>query len=453
MWIPISCPSDLPWSPYNGRLYDVSGTPVTSRLALALCTSRSLSARCGNTAEYQSADHSLFRTIPASFPFLGCAHGMIYHSIIWNKLLASRVARETSLEVRNFSSFQPRVFSDLSGIDGHPTPTVLSHLDQSLFPSVDDILASFASNGPLLSRLILTGALASPIVVISLQRDTVDIGGNQGMLSIGELPAGLAMEDLTWVPLRGYTTAEGGLPAPEESPNEIYPITWEVAIDDVYFDGLKLSRSSLAASNVTLTALLDTGNALIRGPRDVLDTITSQLGGDTYDCAEAHTLTFQIGGRFYPVDPRDFGAQTFEDTTSQCTPNIAPTDPPSSGFLYSWSIGDPFFKSVIVAFYYGNLTHPSRDQPRVGLLSTVPPDAAQRLQAAVKFSNATFSGNIPSTSEAAPSSAPPPPRTNTTGVPHSNPPSQISRSPDAAPNHSRLSLISILGLLTIIFVM
>ena len=170
----------------------------------------------------KAREHSLFRTIPASFSFLGYAHGTIYHSIIWNKLLAPRVAREISLEFRNFSSFRPRVFSDLSGIDGHPTPTVLSHLGQSLFPSVDDILGSFASNGPLLSRLILTGALASPIVVISLQRDTVDIGGNQGMLSIGELPAGLAMEDLTWVPLRAYTAAEGGLPAPEESPNEVH---------------------------------------------------------------------------------------------------------------------------------------------------------------------------------------------------------------------------------------
>lgn len=178
----------------------------------------SLSARCGNTAEYQSAEHSLFRTISASLALLGCAHGMIYYSVIWNKLLASRVARET----RNFSSFRPRVFSDLSGVHGYPTPTVLSHLDQSLFPSVDDILATFASNGPLLSRLILTGAIASPIVAISLQRDTVDIGGNQGMLSIGELPAGLAMEDLNWVTLRGYTTAEGGLPAPEESPNEVH---------------------------------------------------------------------------------------------------------------------------------------------------------------------------------------------------------------------------------------
>jgi phytepsin len=51
--------------------------------------------------------------------------------------------------------------------------------------------------------------------------------------------------------------------------------------------------------------------------------------------------------------------------------------------------------SVIVAFYYGNITHPSQDQPRVGLLSTVPPDAAQRLQSAVQFPNATFDGNLP----------------------------------------------------------
>lgn len=51
--------------------------------------------------------------------------------------------------------------------------------------------------------------------------------------------------------------------------------------------------------------------------------------------------------------------------------------------------------SVFVAFYYGNLTHPSQDQPRVGLLSTVPPDAAQRLQAAVQLSNATLGGDLP----------------------------------------------------------
>lgn len=41
VWVPISCLSGLLESPYNGRLYDVSGTPpVASRLASALCTSR-----------------------------------------------------------------------------------------------------------------------------------------------------------------------------------------------------------------------------------------------------------------------------------------------------------------------------------------------------------------------------------------------------------------------------
>ena len=51
--------------------------------------------------------------------------------------------------------------------------------------------------------------------------------------------------------------------------------------------------------------------------------------------------------------------------------------------------------SVFVAFHYGNLTHPSQDQPRIGLLSTVPSDAAQLLQASVQFANATLGGNFP----------------------------------------------------------
>lgn len=136
-------------------------------------------------------------------------------------MLASKVARETSLEVWDSPSFRTRVFPDLSGIRGHRTSTIRDGWGRALSSNVDEVLASFATNGPLLPRLIMAGALASPIVAISLQRDTVDIGGSQGILSIGDLPAGIAVEDLTWVPLRGYTAAEGGLPAPEESPNEV----------------------------------------------------------------------------------------------------------------------------------------------------------------------------------------------------------------------------------------
>jgi len=39
--------------------------------------------------------------------------------------------------------------------------------------------------------------------------------------------------------------------------------------------------------------------------------------------------------------------------------------------------------SVLAAFYYGNITYPSRDPPRMGFLSTVPEDAASQLVSAV----------------------------------------------------------------------
>ena len=38
---------------------------------------------------------------------------------------------------------------------------------------------------------------------------------------------------------------------------------------------------------------------------------------------------------------------------------------------------------MLAAFHYGNLTHPSQDPPRIGLLSTVPGDGGTRLKEAV----------------------------------------------------------------------
>ena len=58
--------------------------------------------------------------------------------------------------------------------------------------------------------------LAKPVITISLQCDTIDIGENQEILSIGELPAGIATENLSWDPLHHYTMAESGPLAPKE---------------------------------------------------------------------------------------------------------------------------------------------------------------------------------------------------------------------------------------------
>lgn len=160
-------------------------------------------------------------------------------------------------------------------------PTMLKRRqmpDGTSHSPADYAIASFSHYGPLLTRLIQQDALEVPLIATTLQRDTFQVGGNAGMLSIGALPAGLQTSQLTWVPVRGYSQDEGGLPPPTRSPAEvtisssshvsldadcrqIYPLVWEIAIDDVFFDGVKLPRSTLSPSTISLSALVDTVSA------------------------------------------------------------------------------------------------------------------------------------------------------------------------------------------------
>lgn len=94
---------------------------------------------------------------------------------------------------------------------------------------------------------------------------------------------------------------------------------------------------------------------MIRGPKDVVDYILEQVSSafaanpdaaPTFPCTSPHDLAFQIGGKTFPVDPRDFMSQnTPGDATTCVVDNVVATDPPSLGALFSWSLGDPFFKS------------------------------------------------------------------------------------------------------------
>src|SRR5882762_6514905 len=120
------------------------------------------------------------------------------------------------------------------------------------------VLHAFASLGPLIPPLVTMGVLAVPLATIPMQRDTFEIGGNVGLLSLGEFPTSLQRDRLTWVPLRAYSVAEGGLSAPIDSPDEVYPRHWEIFIDDVFLDGRKLPRSTLSPSSIALSALVDT---------------------------------------------------------------------------------------------------------------------------------------------------------------------------------------------------
>ncbi|KAF9465351.1 aspartic peptidase domain-containing protein [Collybia nuda] len=260
----------------------------------------------------------------------------------------------------------------------------------------DNFIQATYDNGPLLTRITMTEELEMPMFTITLQRSTIDIGGT-GLLTIGKLPDGIDNSSLTWVPVRLYSVENGGLKAPTFAPDEVYPFRWEIDIDGVFLDGQKVPDSTIPASGVNpgrVSALIDTGNSILRGPEDMVNTILRTVS-PTFDsttanakavvpCAVPHTVAFQIGGKMFPVDPRDFiGELQDNDATNCVADNIVSTDPPRIGSLYSWSLGDPFLKSNLVAFHYGNLTHPSVDPPRIGFLSTVPANADDLLKQAV----------------------------------------------------------------------
>lgn len=125
----------------------------------------------------------------------------------------------------------------------------------------------------------------------------------------------------------------------------------------------------------------------------------------------------------FPVDPRDLINQVRSGDTQVCGANLAQTDVPvlgGGGYLYSWSLGDPFLKGVLAAFYYGSFTGPSADPPRIGFLSTVPSDAGTRLEEAVSAASAG-QYDLPGTEMLPPYSLSYPLSTGIGGVPMASP--------------------------------
>ncbi|KAJ6625761.1 aspartic peptidase domain-containing protein [Mycena sp. CBHHK59/15] len=246
--------------------------------------------------------------------------------------------------------------------------------------TTDHFVAASYADGPLISRIAQSGALELPMFTISLQRSTIDISGT-GALTLGKLPDGIDNSSLTWVPVRLYSAAEGGLAAPTFAPNEVYPLRWEVDIDGVFLDGQEIANSKIPTTGGVdakrTSALIDTGNSILRGPSDVVSTILSSI-------SPQYEPTLPDRRKDVPNRPRDLiGPQVASSAKTCVVDNLVATDAPSVGALFRWSLGDPFLKSNLVAFHYGNLTNPSVDPPRIGFLSQVPANASALLAAAV----------------------------------------------------------------------
>lgn len=163
-------------------------------------------------------------------------------SVIWNEVFVAEYGDDPSPPIRRDVESSSSVVDVRPNVKfGSPFPHAGAFFRRTPFPQLPGLLsgsvsrfpvrrasnlltqafASYKTFGPFVSRLVALDRLASPMFSVTLQRDTVDVGGNLGVLSLGELPGGVQSENFTWVPLRAYSPDEGGLPAPSDSPNEV----------------------------------------------------------------------------------------------------------------------------------------------------------------------------------------------------------------------------------------
>ena len=187
---------------------------------------------------------------------------------------------ESVLSARLFPDLRRLLSPVLSPPDNQPPSPQNASSDL-----IAEVLASYATLGPFLPRLISNDALNQPMFTVRLQRDA-DSHGTSGQMTIGGFPQELETERIVWTYVRGYPPSQGGLQAPSNAPEEVclmlvhhnmnltipevYPIAWEIPIDDVFLDGCKIPRSSLSSPNISLSALLDTVRLLFFHASDVI---------------------------------------------------------------------------------------------------------------------------------------------------------------------------------------
>ncbi|KAJ3001261.1 hypothetical protein NUW54_g6544 [Trametes sanguinea] len=180
-------------------------------------------------------------------------------SLIWRQLLDMHSDQSMMLPTKRSMNSNHSTSTTLPSANSDPKKLDWSSAHEARHEASQlSPVNTFDTLGPLLTRLVTLKVLERPLVVTTLQRDTISFSSNEGTLSLGALPYGLADSQLTWVPVRSYSVAQGGLPPPPFATNEVYPLAWEVPIDEVYFDGVKLPRSTMSPSSISLSALVDT---------------------------------------------------------------------------------------------------------------------------------------------------------------------------------------------------
>ncbi|CAO1622302.1 unnamed protein product [Jaminaea pallidilutea] len=137
-----------------------------------------------------------------------------------------------------------------------------------------------------------------------------------------------------------------------ELPNVSSQGFWEAKIDSVSVGGKALDFSS----NVTRSAILDTGTTLIVAPQADADALHLAIdgaksdgqGGYTIPCTTSKQVAFTIGGVTWPMDARDLTFLPVDNTDPKgdCISSVSAGTVGSAG---EWLVGAAFLKNVYFA--------------------------------------------------------------------------------------------------------
>ncbi|KAF6755779.1 aspartic peptidase domain-containing protein [Ephemerocybe angulata] len=160
-------------------------------------------------------------------------------------------------------------------------------------------------------------------------------------------------------------------------------------------DGLPIAFDSIVprAPDGQLVAVIDSGFTFSQVPRDIADAIYGRVNGAVYDstnewwllpCGQYLNISFNFGGRNYPVHPLDVVDDNFSkvDATGKkvC---IGSFQPITSAFSllghYDMILGMNFLRSVYTLYNFGSwIENGTQDNPYIQMSSFTDPVAARK---------------------------------------------------------------------------
>jgi len=191
------------------------------------------------------------------------------------------------------------------------------------------------------SRLIQDGKCPEPVFAFWLNRKPIrnvldpaqKIIENGGELTLCGTDTQHYVGEITYVPVT----------------REAY---WQFEIDEVVIDGHSISTK--------FQAIADTGTSMLVGPKNAIERMNTWIGAekDPYgiykvDCSKLDSMpdiVFTIGGKPFPLKPRQYISQFGEKETAVCVSGLGESH---SGNPDQWILGDVFIGPYYTVFDKG----------------------------------------------------------------------------------------------------